>query len=477
MSLIKLNSVKSKLTLSILLLTLIVVLFVGFYFPWKFKIEQLEALDDKSQTITSIIANNIAASIYFEDMDALKEDLNRLLSYNEIGYIVVKSQEEIIYDYKLEVAQKNNYLVASNPNNSEENNFYKTKSRIVLAKNEIGDLFIGFSLQNLETQISEIQATLFIINIIILVIGTFLSFVIGYFFTKPINELVAVSDEVKNGNFNARVKIFSNDEIGYLANRFNVMVETLDEFYAHLENKVEARTKELAEANKKLEFEIDERKNAEQKIKISLDEKILLLKEIHHRVKNNLQIISSLLFLQSNKVDDPEAKEFFTESQNRIISMALVHENLYKSESLTQVAFSNYIQHIIQNLTESYSIDSNITIKTNLDEVYLSIDSSIPLGLILNELITNSIKHGFKVSEIGSNDTNKTLYVNLFNSEMIVLEVGDNGVGLPENIDLHSNTSLGMKIISSLVNQLDAELKIDRTNGTKFSIILPKTTY
>lgn len=472
MNLKKINSVKAKLTVSILLLTLIIVLFVGIYFPARFKQEQLKALESKVKTTTSITASNISASVFFNDIDVLKEDLERVIKYNDIGYIVVKSKNQIVYHYHLSEAEKNHFEDAGSTNNDDDL-YFKTVENITMEKRELGTLYIGYTLSGLHKQISEIRNNLLLINILILVFGVISSFVIGHFFTKPIHELVVTADEVKAGNFTARANIRNKDEMGHLAARFNQMVETLHEFYTNLENKVAQRTRELAETNEKLEFEVEERKNAEAKTKQSLEEKVLLLKEIHHRVKNNLQIISSLLFLQSNNIEDPTTIEFFDESRNRIRAMSLVHENLYKNEDLSRIDFSNYTRQLISNITSTFSFSDDIKIYTELDNVFFPIDIAIPLGLILNELITNTLKHAFTDENNNSKIKEKKIHVTLVHNDNIVIEVQDNGKGLPVDFDPDVQESLGMRIVSNLVKQIDAKLRYENSDGAKFTLVLP----
>jgi len=469
MNIKRINTIKAKLTISILLLTLVIVFFVGIYYPGRFKQEQLKALEDKAKTTSSIIASNISSSIFFNDIDVLSEDLGRLTKYDIIGYIVVKTNDSVLYKYNYDTAQKNNFEIPSNIKYIDEDYYFKIIEKVIIEKKEVGILYIGFSLSELHQQLFEIKKNLLFINILILLFGAASSLAIGNFFTKPIHQLVAAADEIKKGNFNVRVNISNKDEIGYLASRFNQMIETIDKFYTELENKVAQRTKELAKINKKLEHEIEERINAEQKIKQSLEEKVLLLKEIHHRVKNNLQIISSLLFLQSDKTEDPVTKEFFSESQNRILSMSLIHETLYRNEDLNRIDFSNYVNQLVNHIKHSYSNVPDLEVITKLEPVFLSLDTSIPLGLILNELITNTIKHAF--TDV-TNINDKKLYVNLKNAENIIIEIIDNGKGLPGEFDPDVHGSLGMKIVKSLTDQIGAELKFETNGGTKFTLIL-----
>lgn len=212
--------------------------------------------------------------------------------------------------------------------------------------------------------------------------------------------------------------------------------------------------------------DITEKKVAEKSLKESLAEKEVLLKEVHHRVKNNMQVISSILNLQSAYVKDPGTLQILKESQNRIKSMAFIHESLYTNKDFSRINFSEYITNLVQNLFRTYDVfDDTIKLELNIDKIYLNLDLAIPCGLIMNELISNSLKYAFDIHRGGIIKIMLTL-----ENEFVKLEVGDNGVGIPESIDIENTQTLGLQLISSLVEQLEGDIKLDRTNGTKFII-------
>ena len=226
--------------------------------------------------------------------------------------------------------------------------------------------------------------------------------------------------------------------------------------------------------------EIAERARAEQRIQASLEEKEVLLQEIHHRVKNNLQIISSLLSLQSGLVDDQQALEIFQDSQHRVRSMALIHEKLYRSQNLARIDFADYIRDLTRYLFASYvTIDQDVNLNVQADDVHLGIDTAVPCGLILNELVSNALKHAFPAQGNGR-DGRETPPTGEIRVELcwekentLMMIVADNGVGLPGDLDVRYSTSLGLQLVTTLVDQLDGTLELDDRGGTLFKITFP----
>ncbi len=243
-------------------------------------------------------------------------------------------------------------------------------------------------------------------------------------------------------------------------------LDKLEETKAQLEEMVKERTKELSVANEELKKEVAQRKLAQEQINESLKEKIVLLREIHHRVKNNLQIVSSLLNLQAGYITDKKILEVFKESQTRIRSMALIHEKLYQSRDLDKINFSDYIHSLIKDLFRSYQSQANrINIKSETGEIFLEIDQAILCGLIVNELVSNAIKHAFKGRESGE------IIVKLFeekNDYQIIVK--DNGIGFPKDIDIENTDSLGLQLVTSLTSQMLGKIEIISEDGTMIKI-------
>lgn len=220
--------------------------------------------------------------------------------------------------------------------------------------------------------------------------------------------------------------------------------------------------------------DISDRKLTDARIQAALREKEVLLKEIHHRVKNNMQVISSLLQLQAQYIEDEATLTLFEESQTRIHSMALIHEQLYQSEHLDRIALSPYVENLVANLYQSFGC-GNTSIKFNLkvDPIYLNIETAIPCGLIINELVSNSLKYAFISSLAGEISIN----FHEINNSQFHLTIQDNGRGFSANFDLENTETLGLRLVKMLAYQLEASIAIDSQRGTCYSLIFQELNY
>jgi two-component sensor histidine kinase len=213
--------------------------------------------------------------------------------------------------------------------------------------------------------------------------------------------------------------------------------------------------------------DITERKFAQEKISTSLKEKEILLKEIHHRVKNNLQVITSLLYLQSHYTDDPNTRAMFRESQNRVRSMALVHEKLYQSDSLAYINFSEYVESLVNSLFAAYGTNrNNITAKISISVPHLDMDIALNCGLIINELVSNALKYGFPHGQSGEI---KVALTELTPAHYLLI-IEDNGVGFPAELDFRETETLGLQLVHNLTEQLKGSIEIDCSAGTQYKL-------
>ncbi|QTA81365.1 Histidin kinase, PAS and GAF domains-containing [Desulfonema limicola] len=199
------------------------------------------------------------------------------------------------------------------------------------------------------------------------------------------------------------------------------------------------------------------------KLKQAIDEKEILLREIHHRVKNNMQVVSSLISIQEDQIADQDIKKMFRESQGRIMTMAMIHENLYLSDSIDQVELNQYFTGVASALLQTYGACEKITLETDIKDIFLNIDQAVPCGLIINELISNSLKYAFPGKKKGIIQI--TAFIN--DNQLIEISVSDNGIGIPDNIDLYKSRTLGFKLIKGLAeNQLKGIVSMSAVKGT-----------
>jgi len=235
------------------------------------------------------------------------------------------------------------------------------------------------------------------------------------------------------------------------------------------------RHRSILERNRKLEKRVMERtaelSKANQGLNDSLVEKEVLLKEIHHRVKNNMQVVSSMLRLQSEYIQDDQAREMFKESQNRVRSMALIHEKLYQSKDLAKIDFGEYVRHLTDSLFHSYGVESDsIQLEMDIQDIAMDIYHAIPCSLILNELLSNSLKYAFPDKKEGK----ILIRMRQDQGNKIKLTVADNGVGFPKDVDFKNTESLGLRLVNALVSQLKATIELKHRDGTHFSIEFEK---
>jgi len=219
-------------------------------------------------------------------------------------------------------------------------------------------------------------------------------------------------------------------------------------------------------------IDITARKRAEEQLHASLREKEILLGEVHHRVKNNMQVISGLLDLQASSSENPELIAMFHESQSRIQAMSLVHEKLYGSKDFTRIDLADYVRTLSKELLQSYKINQGkIDLIVQADgEVYVDINKAIPCGLILNELISNALKHAFP----GDRPCELRIIIHETKNTEIEIVVRDNGLGLPDDVDIHQPRTVGLHLVNGLVEkQLDGQIEVRRDNGTEFQIKFP----
>lgn len=292
---------------------------------------------------------------------------------------------------------------------------------------------------------------------------------------QPLKELIPHSlyQNFKSDNF--------TDNIFFLKNSCTILLKSTRGMHRiiHLQN-----IPELSEMKKSIlksfalnistlynnEELLETQKKIEEEIRSTLEEKVVLVKEIHHRVKNNLQIISSLLHIQSSGTNDEKLISFMKESEYRIQSMSLVHEKLYQSDLMATIDFEEYIRTLAERLIYNYGVYENIKLKLLIDPLMLSINTAIPCGLIINEMLTNSIKYAFPENKKGT----ISIVLNVING-LVRLNIKDNGIGLPLDFDIKQCDTLGFKLIRILTEQINGKIEIISEKGTSCALSFYET--
>jgi len=280
-------------------------------------------------------------------------------------------------------------------------------------------------------------------------IALIFAIILGFFLFKKIFTTISILSntayKVNKGDLNIRSNIKEKDDIGVLGKTFDKMLDSLEKNIQLLDKKVALKTKELQS---------------------SLEEKETLLKEIHHRVKNNLAMTIDLIKIQKIKVKDTSVKEVLTDIQERIYTMELLHRKLYESPNLSSIDIKKYIEQLSSDLLNSYNQDKKIEIVNNIIEISMDIEYALPCGLIINEALTNSLKHAF------NDTTNCKIFISLKqDNNTIILKIEDNGKGLAKDIDIYNCNTLGLKLLRTIVkNQLLGELYYTHTKNSTFTI-------
>ena len=263
-------------------------------------------------------------------------------------------------------------------------------------------------------------------------------------FFKSINILTNTAKQINGGNINLRSNIEGSDDIAILAKTFDNMLDSIEKNINELDVQVEVKTKEL---------------------RSSLDEKEILLKEIHHRVKNNLAMTINLIKFQKSKINDEKTKDTLTDIQERIFTMELLHRKLYESKDLNSISFKKYIIELLDDLENTYGKSRNIQIHTDIDELTMNIEYALPCGLIITEGIINAYKYAFD-----SNNGNINICFKKINNQCTLI-IQDDGIGLLDEIDVNKTKTLGLRLISTIVKgQLFGDFSYEKNKGSIFTI-------
>ena len=469
-------------TLSWLLIVVTLVIFISSTIPYQKDI-LIERMNSEARDIAASISQVTATAIIAEDYSfALEHCLNVVQESNSIMYSIITKKDGfslVILDDGWRLDSLKGKWIENNPVEGKgefvfepllNEEVFHYQYPFSYSGIEWGWVHIGLSLKNYNSGTKELYLRTFTSLLVAIVIGFLASIFIARKISTPVHRLNEFTKAVAGGNLSVRSDIKTGDEIEGLSDSFNIMTEALAEAQTDLEKRVMERTAELAESNIALELENKERIKGEKLLQSSLNEKEVLLKEIHHRVKNNLQIISSLLYLQSKKFENEDVKNIFKDSQTRVKSMSLVHEKLYQSKTLSHIDFKEYIQNLTNYIFSSYTNNKKIRMAIEAEEIKLNIDTAVPCGLIINELVSNAMKYAFPENFKIEKPVIKVAIKRLDELKYSLI-ISDNGIGLPEDYDQRQSKSLGLQLVNSLVAQIEGDLKVISEKGIEYRIV------
>lgn len=383
---------------------------------------------------------------YLSDlMEALGENQELLVSgrfYNNEGRVIADAYNEKIA-FLLDIDPFGRRLIESSTAIFEwHEDRLRAGCAIHAGKSHLGAISIGLPIFPLKTKISEMRNRGFNTALILIIAGIFIAIIISRSISRPLREMVNTTKAITAGDLSQSISSGSSDEVGILADSFNNMIQRLSQSLTSL-------------------------KENEKQLKASLAEKELLLKEIHHRVKNNLQVISSLLKLESAITKDSQVMAILKQTQERVRAIGIIHEILYKSDNFSLISTVDYIRRLTTYLFSSYGVESKtIALKTDIEDMLIDLNRGIPCGLIINELISNSLKYAFPQGKKGE-ITVSFHYID----DKYILVISDNGVGLPKKLNPQQSQTLGLTIVNTLVKQLEGTIEFNAQAGTTFKII------
>jgi len=427
-------------------------------------------LQEKAKSIAEMGAYSMSPAVVFADSIGMSEEVQALRQNKDLQYVVVESQEgKIVASYARNDLSSPTLSARDFMKRWLTDGMVYTVSTPVLHGEEVhAQLHLGFSTTKLADRVAQARVTIALVSLVIFVIGGASVFFIGTALTAPLRNMLTVVDEIARGDLAKRAPVGSVREFSHLGRSFNSMVEHLQ----HAQTGLEKANISLTSKAEELQLEINERIRVEELVKASLQEKEVLLREVHHRVKNNMQVVSSLLNLQSSYVSNPQDLMLFRESQNRVKSMALIHEKLYKSTSLARIDFGEYVRDLSRTIFRTYN-PTGVALEIDIEGVFFGVDTAIPCGLIVNELVSNSLKYAFPEGRRGR----VFLRFSSLRPGEVVLLAGDDGIGLPAEIDFQKSSTLGLQLVSMLVQQLGGIVQLRREQGTTFEIVFPSSEH
>ena len=444
---------RNKISLHIVIIVLVISIFVSASFGIVKYYDQVKetrkSLISQSEIISGQLVEILKSPVYNFDKATVLSICRAAFSEKALSIVQIKDNGFDIIDFA--VARVENRITEVESLIFPDN-LILLNSQILYNNEILGTLTIGITTKYADREInSYLKSILIQIIIQTLILSTLLYYFLQKFFVKPLIDIIDVTSKISEGVYSNKILTKNNNELGLLAKSISQMQEN------------------ICQNIKSLEDENKQRRKVEVQLKKSSKEKEILLNEIHHRVKNNLAVIISLLNVQASMIKNKEqALIAFEESQHRIYSMALIHELLYISNNFERIRVKDYIENILQYLEAIYLNNKNIEKEVDLEDLFVDLNYAVPLGIILNEVITNMYKHAFKNKESGN------ILIKFINRKKsgYLLEISDDGNGFPCDFNYRESDTMGLTMINSLIEQIQGSLEIHTVpeSGTKFSI-------
>ena len=360
---------------------------------------------------------------------------------------IVSIESIFMTDFRNVIVVSSEYKFLSNvlPELKDDESGHWKSRRIALQSGDIGNIHIKFSNNRIRTAYRKAIIQGIVIAGISMAVIAFAGLMIGYLLVRRLEKLNDLAGKMSKGNLDIRADISGSDEIAQLGNTLNHMTQ-------------------------KIKSSIDSLNQREDQILRSLREKEVMLKEIHHRVKNNMQVIISLLNLQAKGIADETVRVKFEDSRNRVYSMSLIHEKLYRSADLAHIDFKEYLKSLVDGIADTYK-RHDVVFSMDMEPVALDVNVGIPCGLIVNELVSNSLKYAFPEGRKGTIKGG----LNRKREGNNVLFIDDNGIGFPENLDFRNTSSLGLQLVNVLTGQIHGTIELSKVGSTRFTITFPGT--
>ena len=476
-----LHSIKTKLTFLITIVITLISLFVYFYFPSKFEEKQLDALKEKVNTLSDIASYSVAGAIFFDDREATLEQIAPLLKSDEIEYIMIHlPNDSVYYGYNNNIANNYNYKNFENEPITQDNSIYRKKSIIYLNSENIGTLYMGYSLKDLHVEVDAIKENIGFVSFIIFLLGVLAVFYIGYIITKPLSSMVEVVEKIRGGNLSMRAKIVKNDEIGYLAKSFNAMVD-----------RIENTNEELESINKNLESRVKERtmelNAAKEKAEASVRMKTEFLAQMSHEIRTPINSILSYTQLLKDETFNvvPEDLRFSFDMINNggrrlirtvdlILNMSELQTGTYETiiEEFNLIEVLEQLVGEFQTAAKSKKLDLMLLKRLEENEAIFSADIYTVTQIFAN-LIDNAIKYTVEGSiEVVAYKSDNNL---------ISVDVQDTGIGISKKFQetlfepftqeeqgytrKFDGNGLGMALVSEYCKLNNAQISVESEKG------------